>query len=159
MFFFSGHGFRDSDGYWDDDSETDGNDEGIVTYDSYGLPDGDLKTMFSVFETQKFALIFCSCHSGGMFDDDDDLQAPGRVICSACAADQYGWDYSTLGNTLFGYYFVDFGILGGNAEGLHVSGDGVSMEEALDYAYPLVVALQPDSQPQIYDGFAGEMIL
>jgi len=32
------------------------------------------------------------------------------------------------------------------------------MEEALDYAYPRVTAVQPDSQPQIYDGFEGELV-
>lgn len=165
VFFFSGHGFRvsDSEGF-DDDAESDLHDEGIVTYDGYGLPDGrsglyvTLGNEFANFDTQKFALIFGSCHSGGMFDDDD-LQASGRVICSACKADQFGYDYFFLGNTLFGYYFVDEGILHGLAEGLHVSGDGVSMEEALDYAYPRVTAVQPDSQPQIYDGYDGELIL
>jgi len=157
---------------WDDDFEKDGYDEGIVTYDLYGLPDGlseDYVTLgneFKNFESQKFALIFGSCFSGGMFDDNDDLQAPGRVICSACEAYQYGWDYLLLGNTLFGYYFVDEAILQGKADGaewygLHTSGDKdgqVSMEEALAYAYPRVIAEEPDSQPQIYDGFAGELI-
>ena len=156
VFFFSGHGYRapDADG-WDSDVEADGYDEMIVTYDLYGLPDGVLRDRFAAFESQEFALIFGSCHSGGMFDDDDDLQAPGRVICSACKADQYGWDYLSLGNTLFGYYFVDEGVLQGLAD---VNGDGASMEEALDYAYPRVTAVQPDSQPQIYDGFEGELV-
>jgi uncharacterized caspase-like protein len=157
VFFFSGHGYQapDIDG-WDSDLESDGYDEMIVTYDLYGLPDGMLRDKFSAFESQKFALIFGSCHSGGMFDDPDvDLQAAGRVICSACKAEQYGWDYLSLGNTLFGYYFVDQGILQGLAD---VNGDGVSMEEALAYAYPGVIAQQADSQPQIYDGFAGELV-
>jgi hypothetical protein len=160
VFFFSGHGYRVSDRQgWDNDLEGDRYDECIVSYDLYAITDGYLKQKFSAFETQKFALIFGSCYSGGMFDDNDDLQAPGRVICSACKADQYGWDYLLLGNTLFGYYFVDEAILQGLAEGLHVSGDGVSMEEALDYAYPRVTAEQRRSQPQIWDGFDGELIL
>ena len=126
----------------------------------YGLIDGDLKDKFSVFETQKFALIFGSCHSGGMFDDlNVDLNEEGRVISSACKADQYGWDYYNLDNTLFGYYFIDEGILEGLADGSLDGTDGeVSMEEAHAYAYPLVVAEEPDSQPQIYDGYTGEMI-
>lgn len=165
VFFFCGHGTRalDSKG-WDDDVEADGYDESIVTTDMYVLPDGlsttyvTLGNEFANFESQKFALVFGSCYSGGMFDDDDDLQASGRVICSACKADQYGWDYLELGNTLFGYYFVDEAVLQGLAEGLNVSGDGVSMEEALDYAYPRVTAQEPESEPQIYDGFAGELV-
>jgi len=159
VFFFSGHGYRaiDSEG-WDSDVELDGYDEMIVSHDMYGLPDGLLRQKFSGFETTKLALIFAQCYSGGMFDDNDDLQAPGRVIASACKADQYAWDYLLLGNTLFGYYFIDEGILDGKAEGLHISSDGVSIEEALDYAYPRVTAEQPDSQPQIYDGYEGELI-
>ena len=162
VFFFCGHGIRalDSSG-WDDDVEADTYDEGIVTSDMYVLPDGPstihvtLGNEFANFESQKFALVFGSCHSGGMFDDNDDLQESGRAICSACKAEQYGWDYRKLGNTLFGYYFVDKGILQGIAD---INGDGVSMEEALDYAYPLVTAAQPNSQPQIYDGFAEELV-
>lgn len=166
VFFFCGHGFRVPDyAGWDTDREVDGYDEGIVTYDLYGLPDGcsgkyvTLGNEFKNFDSKKFALVFGSCYSGGMFDSGRvDLGKSGRVICSACKADQYGWDYWELDNTLFGYYFVDEGILQGLAEGLHVSGDGVSMEEALDYAYPRVTAEQPDSQPQIWDGFDGEFI-
>lgn len=159
VFFFSGHGYRDVDNEgWDSDVELDGYDEMIVSHDMYGLPDGLLAEKFSNFETQKFALVFGSCHSGGMFDDDDDLQAPSRVIVSACKADQYAWDYLLLGNTLFGYYFIDEGILDGKAEGLHIAGDGVSIEEALDYAYLPVTTEQPDSEPQIYDGYEGELI-
>jgi hypothetical protein len=159
VFFFSGHGYRAPDAdNWDSDVELDGYDEMIVSRDMYGLPDGLLKEKFSAFETQKFALIFGSCYSGGMFDDPYvDLQASGRVICSATEADQSAWDYLLLGNTLFGYYFIDEGILQGLAE-TDDPADGVSMEEALEYAYPLVKAEQPDSQPQIYDGYKGELI-
>jgi hypothetical protein len=169
VFFFSGHGYRASDSQgWDTDREADGYDEGIVSYNMYGLPDGLLRQKFSAFETKKFALIFGSCYSGGMFDNPNvDLGAPGRIICSACKANQYGWDYLGLGNTLFGYYFIDEGILQGKADGATLAGvetsgveDGqVSIEEALAYAYPRVTATQPQSQPQIYDGFAGEFVL
>lgn len=148
VFFYSGHGYRalDSEG-WDNDVETDGQDEMIVTHDLYGLPDGWFRQKFSAIESTKFALMFGSCHSGGMFDDNDDLQGTGRVIASACKADQLGWDYFFLGNTLWGYYFVDEGLLDDNAN---------SVESAQAYAYPRVVAEQPDSQPQLYDNFPGD---
>lgn len=151
VFFYSGHGYRapDDEG-WDDDIETDGYDEMIVTHDFYGLPDGWFKQKFAAIESTKFALMFGSCHSGGMFDDNDDLQGTGRVIASACKADQYGWDYFYLGNTLWGYYFVDEGLLDNNA---------YSVETAHAYAYPHVVAEQPDSQPQLYDNFPGDFEL
>ncbi|UCG44595.1 MAG: hypothetical protein JSV58_04095, partial [Candidatus Bathyarchaeota archaeon] len=151
VFFYSGHGYRapDSDG-WDGDVESDGHDEMIVTHDFYGLPDGWFAQKFAAIESTQFALMFGSCHSGGMFDDNDDLQGTGRVIASACKADQYGWDYLQLGNTLWGYYFVDEGLLDNNA---------YSVEAAHEYAYPHVLAEQPDSQPQLYDNFPGDFDL
>jgi hypothetical protein len=189
VFFFSGHGGLAPDDWGlDGDVEWDGIDEGIVSYDWYGLSDGFLADKFSTFESEKFALIFGSCNSGGMFDSwldkhgrpishakrratPVDLQAPGRVICSASKADQYAFDYPGLGNTLFGYYFIDEGILDGKADGaLTGKKDGrVSMEEALAYARPLVLAVSqaiqdeyPDidttSEPQIYDSFDGELV-
>jgi hypothetical protein len=147
VFFYSGHGYRAPDSEeWDDDVESDSYDEMIVTHDFYGLPDGLFRQKFAAIESTQFALMFGSCHSGGMFDDNDDLQGSGRVIASACKADRYGWDYLTLGNTLWGYYFVDEGLLDDNA---------YSVETAHAYAYPYVVAEQPDSQPQLYDNFPG----
>jgi len=151
VFFYSGHGCRAGDSEdWDADKESDGFDEGIVSYDLYGLPDGMLKQRFASIESTRFALLFGSCHSGGMFDDDDDLQQSGRVIASACKADQYGWDYLTLGNTLWGYYFVDTGLLDNMA---------ASVEAAHAFAYRYVVAQQSDSQPQLSDGVSGEFTL
>jgi hypothetical protein len=90
-----------------------------------------------------------------MFDDASDLQAANRVIVAACKADQYGWDYFELGNTLWGKYFVDEGLLQKMADG---NGDGASIEEAYAYSYPKVIAAQADSQPQIFDNFAGQFI-
>lgn len=151
VFFYSGHGLSapDSDD-WDSDAESDGYDEMIVSYDFYGLPDGWLKQKFAAIESTKFALMFGSCNSGGMFDDDNDLQGAGRIIASACRADQYGWDYLSLGNTLWGYYFVDEALLDNRAG---------SIEAAHAYAYPRVTAQQPDSQPQLYDNYAGDFLL
>ena len=153
VFFYSGHGFRVADGDgWDSDNEADGHDEGIVSYDLYGLPDGMLAERFANLESTHVAMIFASCHSGGMFDDSSDagLTGSGRVIVSACKADQYGWDYLTLKNTLFFYYWGDEGLLQDNAN---------SVESAYTYAYPKVVAEQPDSQPQIWDHYTGEFYL
>jgi hypothetical protein len=155
VFFFSGHGFRAADSEeWDSDTETDGYDEGIVSYDFYGLPDGFLQQKLSTLESQKVALCFGSCHSGGMFDDDSDLQGANRVIASACRADEYAWDYLLLGNTLWGKYFVDEGLL----QGLADTQADASIEDAHYYAYTGVTSEQPDSHPQIDDQYDGELV-
>jgi len=150
VFFFSGHGFRaaDSEG-WDNDTEWDGQDEGIVSRDFYGLPDGFLQQKLSNLESQKVALCFGSCHSGGMFDDVSDLQGANRVVASACQADEYAWDYLLLGNTLWGKYFVDEGLLQGFAN---------SIEDAHAYAYSEVTGVRSDSHPQLDDQYDGELI-
>jgi hypothetical protein len=155
VFFFSGHGFRavDSEG-WDSDTESDGYDEGIVSYDFYGLADGFLQEKLSALESQKVALCFGSCHSGGMFDYATDLQGANRVIASACRADEYAWDYLLLGNTLWGKYFVDEGLLQGLADPY---GDD-SIEEVHAYAYLEVTGERFDSHPQINDQYGGELI-
>jgi hypothetical protein len=153
FFFFSGHGYRAPDNEnWDDDSESDGYDEGLVTYDFYGLPDGMLADRFVQLESTDIGMCFCQCHSGGMFDDNDDagITGTGRVLVSACKADQYGWDYKLLRNTLFFYYWGDQGLLLDNAD---------SVESAYSYAYPFVVAEQPDSQPQLWDNYPGDFSL
>ena len=155
VFFFSGHGFRAADNEgWDDDTESDGQDEGIVSHDFYGLPDGFLQQELSTLESQKIALCFGSCHSGGMFDDASDLQGENRVVASACQADEYAWDYLLLGNTLWGKYFVDEGLL----QGLADPQGNASIEDAHYYAYPGVTDEQPDSRPQMDDQYAGELI-
>jgi len=155
VIFFSGHGFRvvDSEG-WDSDTETDGQDEGIVSYDFYGLPDGFLQQKLSALQSQKIALCFGSCHSGGMFDDASDLQGANRVVASACRADEYAWDYLLLGNTLWGKYFVDEGLL----QGLAAPQGDDSIEEAHAYAYSEVTGVRSDSHPQLNDQYDGELI-
>jgi len=135
VFFFCGHGFRRADAEgWDTDIEADSNDEGIVSWDMYGLPDGMLREKFAAFETNKLTMAFGSCFSGGMFDDDDDLQNVGRVIPAGCESYQYCWDYYGLGNTLFGYYFIDRGMLNQVAAADADSDGTVSVEEAFEYA-------------------------
>lgn len=158
VFFYSGHGFRVEDSrIFDSDIEADGNDEGIVSYDLYGLPDKLLAQRLAGLESSKVALLFGSCHSGGLFDEADELQGNGRVIATACKADQYGWDYLTLGNTLWGKFFVDNGLL---QKGADLNHDGfVSIEEAHNFTAPQVSAIQADSEPQISDGYlTGELI-
>lgn len=161
LLFYSGHGGYAPD-FWglDADVEVDGYDEGIVSHDHYPIADGVLKAWLSNVKARKFSMIFDSCYSGGLFDDDDDLQAEGRVIVSACKADQLTYDIPWWENTLWGYYFIDQAI---EKELAELRRPGISIEEAYEYAAPIceafVAALGlPPCQPQIYDGYPAALI-
>ena len=172
VFFYSGHGGTAPD-WWglDWDVEEDGYDEGIISHDWVPIADGVLKAWFSYVQAEKFSMIFDSCYSGGMFDIDYDpytglpsegLAEEGRVIVSACKAEQLTYDVLELDNTLFGYYFVDQAMRRSKA-GSNRGWDRVSMEEAWAYAGPLCAGFAaayglPPCEPQIYDGYAGELI-
>ena len=147
VFFYSGHGGRIPDSYgFDTDVEADGYDECLVSWDSYGLPDSRFGEKFSALESNHVAMIFASCHSGGMFDEANEVAGPGRVCIAAAEADQYGWDYLLLENTLFFYHFGDQALLNGPYS---------TLEDAFWYARPLVIAEQPDSCPIMDDQFPG----
>ena len=141
VFFYSGHGSRTADGSWDTDVEADGNDECLVSWDLYAVTDSYMASRFAELETNHFAAIYASCHSGGMFDEPSEVRDGGLYIAAA-EADQYGWDYLDLENTLFFYYFGDRGLLNGPYDNL---------QDAFWYARPLVIAEQPDSCPIMLD--------
>jgi hypothetical protein len=173
VFFFCGHGYqvREWDLQWrnaDGDREADGKDEFIVSYDLYAYADGYLRNDFAKFESHKIMLWFGSCYSGGM----NDIAAPGRVIVSACGENQYGYDISLdtpvagipwAGNTLFGYYYVDEGMLQGLADGTLTADGTVTVEEAFWYAKLSVEAWAASagivSGPVIFDNYPGEFYL
>jgi len=165
VFYFSGHSFQFPDlgdpdlgiGPLDMDIESDGYDEGIGSYDGYPIVDSVLGAALFTFESQKMTVILDGCNTGGMLDEGE-LQATGRIVCTAAGADQLAWDSPNNGSTVFGYAFVDQAILKGKADGINVYGDGVSIEEALVYATAYIMAAIPDSVPQIYDGYEGELI-
>ncbi len=141
VFFFSGHGSRTQDGSWDTDVESDGYDECLVSWDFYAISDSYVSGKVAEMESNHIAMIYCSCHSGGMFDQSYETRI-GVVYIDAAEADQYGWDYLDLQNTLFFYYFGDQGILNGPYNNL---------QDAFDYARPYVIAEQPDSCPVMID--------
>jgi len=149
VFFYCGHGGQVDEGTYSEiypNDEVDGKDEYIVTYDLWGITDDYLKYRFLDIESTQFFLWFGSCHSGGM---SPDLNGDGRVIVAACQENEVAWDYLLLHNTLFGYYYIDQGMLRKLGD---TNGDGiVTVEEAFNYAAPLVTTQEPGQHPFIWD--------
>ena len=160
VFLFSGHGYQAPDD-WDGDIEGDGIDECIVSWDMYGITDGYIADLFASFESQKTMVWFGSCFSGGM-DDISTRSTFFGVLCAACQEEQYGYDVYEMGNTLFGYYYIDEGMLQGFGD--NNNDDVVTVEEAFNYAKPLVEdfvaknGLTP-SEPYISDKYFGDLHL
>lgn len=141
VFFYSGHGSRTNDGSWDTDVESDGYDECIVSWDARAITDSYISGKVAEMESNHIAMVYCSCHSGGMFDQPYETRS-GVLYIGAAEADQYGWDYLELENTLFFYYFGDQGILNGPYN---------NFQDAFFYARPIVIAEQPESCPIMLD--------
>jgi hypothetical protein len=152
VFFFSGHGAKGI--AMDDDKET--VDEAIVTHD--GNPngqllyiwDGQLKNWFSDFKTTRIVFIFDSCLAGGMTD----LKADGRIIAMATTETGTAYEFSSLQNGQFTYYFVDQGMLNNQADTTPVDGN-VTVEEAFDYAKANCIY----QSPTISDSFENDLLL
>jgi hypothetical protein len=141
VFFYSGHGSRTQDGSWDTDVEADGYDECIVSWDLRAVTDFYMAGKFAEMESSHIAAVYASCHSGGMFDGPSESRN-GMLYIAAAEADQYGWDYLDLENTLFAYWWLDQGI---------INGPYTTMQDAFWYARPIVIAEQPDSCPVMLD--------
>lgn len=157
IFFFSGHGMSGEA----DDGDSEKLDESIVAHDGANLVpiwDGELKAAFAGFQTSRIIFIFDSCLSGGMTD----LSASGRIINMASAEKGVAYEYASLGNGQFTYYFVDMGILNGLADrydhdkdGVFKEGNDVVVEEAFDYAKQRSIR----QTPVISDLFANDLLL
>jgi hypothetical protein len=143
VFFYSGHGST-YDGYPDGDTEY--TDEAIVSTDLYLILDGQLRKMFSDFDSHKISFTFDSCFSGGM----DDLQGSGRVVVAACGENEYSWDGTrTQKNGVFTYYYMT-GLNNAN-----------TVEGAFSYAEPLahnfvLTHYGYQMNPEIYDQYGGD---
>lgn len=165
VFFFSGHGAKGT--AKDDDPEE--TDEAIVVHnnDSSGLDfiwDGELRSWFSDFGTQRIVFIFDSCLAGGM----NDVAASGRVISMATGETQSAYVFSTgeLGEGVFSHYFVNEGMLQIKADGynrLKVKDGEVAVEESFDYTKVEIPLHHPylkqRQKPVISDKFADDLLL
>jgi len=159
VFFFSGHGARGKA----NDGDKEKIDEAVVAHDGSNLVyiwDGQLKDWFSGFNTTRIIFIFDSCLAGGMTD----LEAPGRVINMACSESGLSYESSSWGggHGQFTYYFVNQGMLGGQADKYDHDEDiilseatDVVVEEAFDYAK----ANCRRQKPTISDSFDNDLLL
>jgi len=159
VFFFSGHGARGKA----DDGDKEKIDEAIVVHNGSNLVyiwDGWLNDWFDGFNTTRIIFIFDSCLAGGMTD----LEAPGRVINMACSESGLSYESSSWGggHGQFTYYFVNQGMLGGQADKYDHDEDiilseatDVVVEEAFDYAK----ANCRRQKPTISDSFDNDLLL
>ena len=182
VFFFSGHG---SDGMADDgfpEGEDDGEDidEGILVHDSDGDPDGDgyaifdfiwdgeLRSWFYGFNTERVVFIFDTCLAGGMDDvayDERNKIYDNRVVVMSSKETQSSGVYSSgyFGEGIFSHYFVNEGMLQGLADGYNqipYEDDDVAIEEAFDYtkeSFPPYLKFRQN--PVISDEFFNDLLL
>lgn len=137
VFFFSGHGMRGVA----DDGDKEKTDEAIVAHDEVKLVpiwDGELREQFAGFTASRIVFIFDTCLSGGM---KSDLGGSDRVIAMATTENGLAYESGAWENGEFSYYFVDDGMLEGEANTHDYDGDSklkepeqVTTEEAYDYA-------------------------
>lgn len=179
VFFFSGHGATGIA----DDGDGERIDEAIVVHNASSMDidyiwDGELKTAFSGFATNRIAFIFDTCRAGGM----NDLATSGRVISMATGENQVAYVYSTAeedvdgdgtpdGEGVFSHYFVNEGMLKGLADKYdhnknnQYCGVGtcepsdVVVEEAFDYANEIIPDIYKRQDSVISDNFIDNLLL
>ncbi|MEM3550467.1 MAG: caspase family protein [Candidatus Bathyarchaeia archaeon] len=151
VFFYSGHGARGKA----NDGDREATDEAIVPYECTVeslIWDGQLAEMFSSFKTSRIIFIFDSCYAGGMTD----LKVEGRVVVMACSENGLSYEFESVQNGQFTYYFVEEGINLGKADvydSLPGQGD-VTVEEAFDYAKANCIY----QTPVISDSFENDLL-
>ena len=157
FFFFSGHGSRGRA----DDGDKEKVDEAIVVHngtDLVWLWDGDLKRLFSGFNTSRIIFAFDSCLAGGMTDLADAI----RVIAMASTENTYSYEGGWGGgHGEFTYYFFMEGIQNGYADVYDHNGNetlqesfDTTIEEAFDYAK----ASCEYDKPTISDSFENDLL-
>lgn len=182
VFFFSGHGSSGevNDGFPEGKDDGEKTDEGILVHDSDGEMDGDgyatldfiwdgeLRSWFYGFNTERVVFIFDTCLAGGMndvaYDEYDDIYN-NRVIVMSSKETQSSGVYSNgeFGEGVFSHYFVNEGMLQGLADGYNQISDEddyVAIEEAFDYTkenFPPYLKFRQN--PVISDEFFNDLLL
>lgn len=182
VFFFSGHGASGTvvDGAaagLDDEEDL---DEGILVHDSDGLMDGDgystldfiwdgeLRSWFYDFGTERVVFMFDTCLAGGMNDavlDEYNEIYNDRVLVMSSGETQssYVYSYGDFGEGMFSRHFINEGMLQGSADGynqLSETDGNIAIEEAFDYAkenFPSYLKFRQN--PVIGDMFENDLLL
>lgn len=174
VFFFSGHG-----AYGDDPTDTNDEpiDEALLVYNNAEdgadyLWDGELKTAFDDFPTDRVVFIFDTCLAGGM-NDVASGEGSGRIVVMATAENLSAYVYSRAsedvdedgqldGEGVFTHFFVNEGMLQGLAEEYDNLPDreDVTVEEAFDYVKENIPPyLKHRQKPVISDEFTNDLLL
>jgi len=177
VFFFSGHGVSGTvnDGVVEYENDGEEIDEGIMVYDSDRKIDGDgyskldfiwdgeLRSWFYGFGTERVVFIFDTCLAGGMNDvvrDEDNAIYNNRIVVMSSEETQSSSVYSDgkFGEGMFSRYFVNEGMLQGLADGYNQpeeTDNNVAVEEAFDYAKENIIT----QTPVINDNFTNDLLL
>lgn len=164
VFFFSGHGTTANVS----DGDKEKIDEGLVVHNGTNLQyiwDGQLKSWFSDFATNRIAFIFDICKAGGM----NDVAENGRVVVMSSQEKENSFVYSAgvNGEGLFSRFFVNQGMLQGMADGfneLKIADEKVVLEESFVYAKEFVswyadTKLWHSQIPSMSDLFVNDLFL
>lgn len=134
VFFFSGHGTTGVA----NDGDNEKIDEGLVTHNGTSLQliwDGQLRTWFSDFATDRIVFVFDICKAGGM----NDVAGNGRVVIMSSQEKENSFVYSSgeNGEGLFSRFFVNLGMLQSKADGyneLNLADGNIATEESFKYS-------------------------
>lgn len=134
----------------------------LCSYDS--IPDTPANYYLDTFLDSKLDLLACAekyvvldaCNSGGMIPE---VQEVGRYIMTACEAEEFSLESSSLNHGVFTNFFLD-----SYNYATDTNSDGVkSMEECYSYTYSNTVSFSSSigytHHPQQYDGISGEAVL
>lgn len=166
LFYFSGHGNQIVD---KDSDESDGADESLCTYESdessqTQISDDELQSMLKTIKAKTIVCILDSCHSGGFIADLAKKNSSKYVIVTGCKEDETSSEDPIIDGYLTHYLI----------QGLTENSDSdlktevpksditnetyTSVEEAFNYAAPLVTERESTQHPQIFDGNTGQEV-
>jgi hypothetical protein len=147
FFSFTGHGSNYLNGYF-------------CPYDT--LPDSpnnsissaQLESAFWSVDSGKTVIMLDICFAGKF---ESNLSQNGRVILMASRSDEYSWEASILGNSVFGHYVI---MALQHFDEADTNGDyELSAEEIARYAAPLTTDFVSSQHPVMDDQYPGELAL